>query len=107
MIAAIEASKRQPFGACCSRSASRTWASVTAQALADEFGSIDALMRGRPEKIAAVEGMGPVIAERWRAGSSTEHAEVVDGLRAAGVRMSGPSARAAHPTARWPARRWS
>ena len=37
---------------------------MTAQALADGFGSMDALREAAPETIAEVEGVGPVIAEQ-------------------------------------------
>jgi DNA ligase (NAD+) len=65
--------------------------SVTAQALADGLGSVEALRSATAEEIAEVEGVGPVIAEQvagWFL--DPEHAEVVDALAAAGVQMSGP-----------------
>ena len=65
--------------------------SVTAQALADGFGTMAALREASPETIAEVEGVGPVIAEQvagWFL--DPEHAEIVDALAAAGLRMEGP-----------------
>ncbi|MDX6551629.1 MAG: ligase, partial [Gaiellales bacterium] len=62
---------------------------ITAQLLADEFGSIEALAEATPEDIAGVEGIGPVIAEAvssWFL--DEEHAEVIDGLREAGVNLA-------------------
>ena len=37
---------------------------MNAQALAEHFGSIDALLDGRPEEIEEVEGIGPILAEQ-------------------------------------------
>ncbi len=91
MIAAIEASKRQPFGRVLFALGIPHVGSVTAQALADGFGSMDALRDATPEEIAEVEGVGPVIAEQvagWFL--DPEHAEIVDELAAAGLRMEGP-----------------
>jgi DNA ligase (NAD+) len=64
---------------------------VNAQLLADEFGSVEELAHAAPEQIAATAGVGPVIAEAvssWFL--DEEHAEVVEGLRRAGVQLSGP-----------------
>src|SRR5205085_284891 len=72
--------------------------SVTAEALADGFGSIEALRSAAPEEIAEVEGVGPVIAEQvagWFL--DPEHAAVVDDLIAADLRVEGPR-RSTRPT---------
>jgi DNA ligase (NAD+) len=90
-IAAIEASKRQPFGRVLFALGIPHVGSVTAQALADGFGAMEALREAGPETIAEVEGVGPVIAEQvagWFV--DPEHAEIVDALTAAGLRMDGP-----------------
>jgi DNA ligase (NAD+) len=90
-IAAIEASKRQPFGRVLFGLGIPHVGSVTAQALADGFGTMAALRDASPETIAEVEGVGPVIAEQvagWFL--DPEHAEIVDALTAAGLRMEGP-----------------
>jgi DNA ligase (NAD+) len=90
-IAAIEASTRQPFGRVLFALGIPHVGSVTAQALADGFGTMEALREASPEAIAEVEGVGPVIAEQvagWFLDS--EHAEIVDALAAAGLRMQGP-----------------
>jgi DNA ligase (NAD+) len=91
VIAAIDASRRQPFGRVLFALGIPHVGSVTAQALADGFGSVEALRAATAEEIAQVEGVGPVIAEQvagWFL--DPEHAEVVDALAAAGVRMQGP-----------------
>ena len=91
VIAAIETSKAQPFGRVLFALGITHVGSVTAQALADGFGAMDALRSATPEEIAEVEGVGPVIAEQvagWFL--DPEHAHIVDELAAAGLRMEGP-----------------
>jgi DNA ligase (NAD+) len=59
-----------------------------AQPLAAEFGSVDAIAAASPEQIAAVEGVGPTIAEaitEWFA--VPWHGEIVEKWRAAGVAL--------------------
>ncbi len=90
-IAAIEASKRQPFGRVLFALGIPHVGSVTAQALADGFGTMAELREAAPETIAEVEGVGPVIAEQvagWFL--DAEHAAIVDALHAAGLQMEGP-----------------
>ena len=90
-IAAIEASKRQPFGRVLFALGIPHVGSVTAQALADGFGTMAELREAAPETIAEVEGVGPVIAEQvagWFL--DPEHAAIVDALHAAGLQMEGP-----------------
>jgi DNA ligase (NAD+) len=90
VVASIEASKQRPFGRVLFALGIPHVGDVNAQLLADEFGSIDALADAAPEDIAAVEGIGQVIAESvssWFL--DEEHAEVVRALAGVGVRMSG------------------
>jgi DNA ligase (NAD+) len=90
-IEAIETSKRQPFGRVLFALGIPHVGSVTAQALADGFGSMEALRAATDEEIAEVEGVGPVIAEQvagWFV--DEEHAGIVDALTEAGLTMTGP-----------------
>jgi DNA ligase (NAD+) len=90
-IEAIEASKRQPFGRVLFALGIPHVGSVTAQALADGFGSMEALRAATAEEIAQVEGVGPVIAEQvagWFV--DEEHAGIVDALTEAGLTVTGP-----------------
>jgi len=90
-IEAIETSKRQPFGRVLFALGIPHVGSVTAQALADGFGSMEALRAANGEEIAGVEGVGPVIAEQvagWFV--DEEHSGVVDALTQAGLTMTGP-----------------
>jgi DNA ligase (NAD+) len=88
-IAAIAASRERPFARVLFALGIPHVGSVTAQALSDAFGSIDALMAAPTERIAEAEGVGPVIAEAvaaWLA--EPEHRQVIEQLREAGVRLA-------------------
>jgi DNA ligase (NAD+) len=88
VVNSIDTSRNRPFGRVLFALGIPHVGGITAQLLADAFGSIDALAHASPEEIAAVEGIGPVIAEAvsgWFV--DEEHAEVVEGLRAAGVNL--------------------
>ncbi|HNC06598.1 MAG TPA: helix-hairpin-helix domain-containing protein, partial [Solirubrobacterales bacterium] len=62
--------------------------SVTAEALADEFGSIDALHEADPERIEQTEGVGPVIARQIAESLADEGTwALVERLKAAGLKM--------------------
>ena len=90
-VAAIAASRERPFGRVLFALGIPHVGEVTAAALAAAFGSVDALEQAPEEAIAAVEGVGPVIAAAvaaWLA--EPEHRELIERLRAAGVTMSGP-----------------
>ncbi|GAA1813431.1 NAD-dependent DNA ligase LigA [Planosporangium flavigriseum] len=62
---------------------------TAAQALAREFGSIDAIEAASVEELAAVEGVGPTIAESVKEWFTVDwHRDVVEKWRNAGVRMA-------------------
>ncbi len=62
LIGEIERSRERPFGTVLFALGLPGIGYVNAQALAEHFGSIDALLEAQPEQIAEVEGMGPVLA---------------------------------------------
>ncbi|MCU0310595.1 MAG: NAD-dependent DNA ligase LigA [Acidimicrobiales bacterium] len=63
-----------------------------AQALAVHFGHLDRIGAASTEELAAVEGVGPVIAEAVREWFDDEpNRGVVEKLRAAGVNLEGPA----------------
>jgi DNA ligase (NAD+) len=62
LISEIEGSKRRPFGLVLYALGLPGIGYVNAQALAEHFGSIDALLEADPEEIEQVEGLGPVLA---------------------------------------------
>ncbi|WP_246012629.1 NAD-dependent DNA ligase LigA [Myceligenerans xiligouense] len=64
---------------------------VAARALADWFGSLDAIRAASREDLAAVDGVGPVIADELLAWFDVPwHLEIVEAWQAAGVRFATP-----------------
>jgi DNA ligase (NAD+) len=62
LVAAIDASRQRPFKRVLYALGLPGVGYVTAEALADHFGSIDALREADPEQIEEVEGVGPIMA---------------------------------------------
>jgi DNA ligase (NAD+) len=61
---------------------------TAAQALAQHFGSLDAIMSATPEELAGVDGVGPTIVQALAEWFEVDwHRAIVDNWRAAGVRM--------------------
>ncbi|UQN15432.1 NAD-dependent DNA ligase LigA [Gulosibacter sp. ACHW.36C] len=64
---------------------------VAARALADWFGSLDAIRAASVEELSAVEGVGPIIAESIAEWLQVDwHLEIVDRWTAAGVQWATP-----------------
>lgn len=64
---------------------------VAARALADWFGSLDAIMAASPEDMAQVEGVGGIIAQALADWFSVDwHLDIVNRWRAAGVQFAIP-----------------
>jgi len=62
--------------------------SVTAEALAMEFGDIDALHRADPEQIERTEGVGPIMARQINESLAEDRTwEIIERLREAGLRF--------------------
>jgi DNA ligase (NAD+) len=60
-----------------------------AAVLAEHFGSVDALMQASEEELAALPGVGPVIAASVRAYfHEPRNREIIEKLRRAGVRLT-------------------
>ncbi len=94
LLANLEEAKRAPLWRVIVALSIRHVGPIAARALATEFGSLDALRaaiaeEGAVERLAAVEGVGPVIAEaviEWF--GVGWHLAIVDKWAAAGVRMA-------------------
>ena len=107
LLAAIEASKQQPLTRLIVGLGIRHVGEVAARALAERFGSLDALIEAAstsPEALQDIEGVGPVIAEsvsQWARRESTR--ALVEKLKRAGVNprqeARGTAARAEGPFA--------
>jgi len=88
LLAAIEGSKQRPFKRVLYALGLPGVGYVTAEALADHFGSIDALHEADPETIEEVEGVGPIMAVQINE-SLTDEATwaLVEKLREKGLRL--------------------
>jgi DNA ligase (NAD+) len=88
LIDAIETSKRQPFKRVLFALGLPGVGSVTAEALADHFGSIERLIAAQPEEIEEVEGVGPIMAEQIAESLADEPTqELIAKLEAKGLRL--------------------
>jgi DNA ligase (NAD+) len=88
LIGAIDASRNRPFPLVLFALGLPGVGYVTAQALAEHFGSIDALMDADTEAIEEVEGVGPILAEQIREELSEEPTqELIRRLRERGLRF--------------------
>jgi DNA ligase (NAD+) len=94
---AIEVSKQRPLANLLVGLNIRHLGPAGAEALAASFGHLDGIIAADVDTLAAVEGVGPVIARAVREWfDDSAHLDVVDRLRAAGVNLSGPE-RSAEP----------
>ena len=88
LIAAVEASRSRPFNRVLYALGLPGVGYVTAEALADHFGSIDELHGADPERIEEVEGVGPVMAVQIAESLADERTwELVEKLREKGLRL--------------------
>jgi DNA ligase (NAD+) len=89
LIAAIDASRARPFKRVLYALGLPGVGSVTAEALADHFGSIDALHEADPERIEEVEGVGPIMAVQIAESLADEPTwALVEKLREKGLRLA-------------------
>jgi DNA ligase (NAD+) len=88
LLAAIDASRSRPFKRVLYALGLPGVGYVTAEALADHFGSIDALHTADPEQIEEVEGVGPIMAVQIAESLADERTwELVEKLREKGLRL--------------------
>ena len=91
LVAGIEASKARGLARVLVGLGIRHFGPTASQAAARAFGSLDRLQAATEEELAAVDGIGPVIAQSVIAFFATEHNhKVLDKLRAAGVDLTAP-----------------
>jgi DNA ligase (NAD+) len=87
-IAAIEASKRRPFGRVLFAIGIEGIGEVTGRNLAQRFRSIDALIAATPGQIAETPGIGPIVAQQIHDQLQDETMRaLIDDLRALGLRL--------------------
>jgi DNA ligase (NAD+) len=101
VLASIDESRARPFARVLFALGIRHVGAVTAQALVGRFPSIDALMQAETGDLAAVEGIGPIVAEGVLQYLADErNLETIAKLKEAGVRLAGePDDRPAGPLA--------
>ncbi|MFV0632568.1 NAD-dependent DNA ligase LigA [Demequina sp.] len=89
LLANLDAARSQPLWRVIVSLSIRHVGPTASRALATAFESMDAIRAARQEELAAVEGVGPVIAESVRAWFEVDwHVEIVDAWATAGVRMA-------------------
>jgi DNA ligase (NAD+) len=88
LLASIEESRGRPFTRVLFALGLPGVGYVTAEALANHFGSIDAIRRADPEQIAEVEGIGPIMAEVIHEALAEERTwDLIEKLRAKGLHL--------------------
>jgi DNA ligase (NAD+) len=88
LVAAIEASKRQPFGRVLFGVGIEEVGFVTGRNLAQHFRSVDALLAASPEEIEETTGVGPKMARTIHAQLQDEQMRaLIEDLRAQGLRF--------------------
>ncbi len=88
LLAAIDGSRQRPFKRVLYALGLPGVGYVTAEALADHFGSIDVLHEADPEQIEEVEGVGPIMAVQIVESLADEPTwELVEKLREKGLRL--------------------
>jgi DNA ligase (NAD+) len=91
LVAAVEASRRRPLDHLLVGLNIRHLGPAASEALVAAFGSMDRIMHASEADLAAVDGVGPVIAATVHAWfDDPENVALVERLRAAGVNMHGP-----------------
>jgi len=88
LLVAIDGSRSRPFKRVLYALGLPGVGYVTAEALADHFGSIDALHEADPERIEEVEGVGPIMAVQIAESLTDEPTwRLVEKLREKGLRL--------------------
>ena len=88
LIAAIDASRSRPFKRVLYALGLPGVGYVTAEALADHFGSVDELRKADPEQIEQVEGVGPIMAVQIAESLADDLTrELIEKLQTKGLRL--------------------
>ena len=88
LVAAIDSSRQRPFKRVLYALGLPGVGYVTAEALADHFGSIEELLGAQPEQIEEVEGVGPIMAEQIAESLADEATlALIEKLKRKGLRL--------------------
>jgi DNA ligase (NAD+) len=97
LLAAIDGSRQRPFKRVLYALGLPGVGFVTAEALADHFGSIDALHEADPEAIEEVEGVGPIMAVQIAESLQDEATwALVEKLKRKGLKLEADAAERRH-----------
>lgn len=89
LLANLDAARQQPLWRVLVALSIRHVGPTAARALAQSLGSLDRVEQSERDELAAVDGVGPVIADAVREWFAVDwHRDVVSKWRAAGVRMA-------------------
>jgi DNA ligase (NAD+) len=89
LLANLDNAKKQSLWRVLVALSTRHVGPTAARALATEFGSLDAITAASTEQLAAVEGVGPTIADAVTEWFTVDwHCRIVDKWQSAGVRMA-------------------
>jgi DNA ligase (NAD+) len=89
MLESIRAARQRPLARILTGLSIRHVGPVAAEALAQEFRSLDRIAEASEEELAATEGVGPTIAASLKEWFAVDwHREIVERWRAAGVRLA-------------------
>jgi DNA ligase (NAD+) len=98
LLAQLEVGKDRPLWRVLVALSIRHVGPTAARALADHFGSLDALMAADPAELAAVDGVGGTIADALVEWFAVDwHQQVIAAWRAAGVRLADPTREPGEP----------
>ncbi len=88
LLSALEVAKARPLWRVLVALSIRHVGPTAAQALAREFGSIDAIAKATSEELSAIDGVGDVIAESIQDWFNEDwHREIIEKWRSAGVSL--------------------
>jgi DNA ligase (NAD+) len=91
VLDSIEKSKTQPLWRLVAAMGIRNVGGQSAQILADEFGSLDALMNADADRLETIDQIGPIVAKSICEYFHDKHnRKVIEELLAAGVKPTGP-----------------
>jgi DNA ligase (NAD+) len=87
ILRGVEAARNRPLWRLLVGLSIRHVGPTAAQDVARQFRTLDAIMAATPEELAAVEGVGPVVAQALHAWfADPRHREIVERIRAGGAR---------------------
>jgi DNA ligase (NAD+) len=89
ILRGVEAARSRPIWRLLVGLSIRHAGPTAAQAVARQFRTMDAIMAASPEELAAVDGVGPIVAQAlhdWFA--DARHREIVERVRAGGARFA-------------------